>query len=193
MCLQRWHGWCRMKLLPSRRVLCTPYKHAPCHFMQSHIHKVYAYLAVTCHLHFWQHDWGLLRATAVTQRQQTKVTVGANQFWRCQQPACIVMHCQPTELTHLYQPSIFRTHNWFCMCTHACTHTHARTHARTHAHAHTHIHTHTHKRTNKQTKNNQAIDQPTNQPTNKKRRNALYEKASRSFTTTHDEILTAAW
>ena len=24
-------------------------------------------IAVTCHLHFWQNDWGLLRATAVTQ------------------------------------------------------------------------------------------------------------------------------
>ena len=23
--LQRWHGWCYMKLLPSRRVLCAPY------------------------------------------------------------------------------------------------------------------------------------------------------------------------
>ena len=46
--LQRWHGWCHMKLLPSRRVLCTPYNHAPCHFMQSHIRKVYACLAVTC-------------------------------------------------------------------------------------------------------------------------------------------------
>ena len=40
--LQRWHGWCHMKLLPSRRVLCTPYNHAPCHFMQSHICKDYA-------------------------------------------------------------------------------------------------------------------------------------------------------
>ena len=54
--LQRWHGWCHKKLLPSRRVLCTPYNHAPCHFMQSHIHKVYACLAVTCHLRFWQND-----------------------------------------------------------------------------------------------------------------------------------------
>ena len=35
--------------------------------MQSYIRKVYACLAVTCHLHFWQNDWGLLRATAVTQ------------------------------------------------------------------------------------------------------------------------------
>ena len=62
--LQRWHGWCYMKMLPSRRVL---YNHARCHFMQSHIRKVYAYLAVTCHLHFWQNDRDLLRATAVTR------------------------------------------------------------------------------------------------------------------------------
>ena len=53
--------------LPSRRVLCTLYNHAPCHFMQSHIRKVYACLAVTCHLHFWQNDRVLLRATAVTR------------------------------------------------------------------------------------------------------------------------------
>ena len=65
--LQRWHGWCHMNLLPSRRVLCTPYNHAPCHFMQSHMCKVYACLAVTCHLHFWQDDRDLLRATAVTR------------------------------------------------------------------------------------------------------------------------------
>ena len=50
----------------SAQVLCTLYNHAPCHFMQSHIRKVYACLAVTCHLHFWQNDRGLLRATAVT-------------------------------------------------------------------------------------------------------------------------------
>ena len=35
--------------------------------MQSHIRKVYACLAVTCHLRFWQDDRGLLRATAVTR------------------------------------------------------------------------------------------------------------------------------
>ena len=51
----------------SAQVLCTSYNHAPCHFMQSHIRKVYASLAVTCHLHFWQNDQGLLRATAVTR------------------------------------------------------------------------------------------------------------------------------
>ena len=65
--LQCWHGWCHMNLLLSRRVLCTPYNHAPCHFMQSHIRKVYACWAVTCHLHLWQNDRGLLRATAVTR------------------------------------------------------------------------------------------------------------------------------
>ena len=65
--LQHWHGWCHKKLLPSRRILCTPYNHAPCHFMQSHICKVYACLAVTCHLCFCKNDRGLLCATAVTQ------------------------------------------------------------------------------------------------------------------------------
>ena len=49
------------------QVLCTPYNHAPCHFMQSHIRKAHARLAVTCHQHFWQNDRGLLRATAVTR------------------------------------------------------------------------------------------------------------------------------
>ena len=49
----------------SAQILCTPYNHAPCHFMQSHICKVYVCLAVTCHLHFWRHDRGLLRATVV--------------------------------------------------------------------------------------------------------------------------------
>ena len=51
----------------SAQVLCTPYNRTPCHFMQSHIRKVYACLGVTCHLHFWQNDRDLLRATAVTR------------------------------------------------------------------------------------------------------------------------------
>ena len=71
--LQRWHAWCYMKLLPFRRVLCTQYNHAPGHFMQSHIRKVNACLAVTCHLHFWQNDQDLLHATEVTQ--------GWNRYW----------------------------------------------------------------------------------------------------------------
>ena len=64
MYLQRWHSWCHVKLLPSWRVLCTPYNYAPCHFTQSHIRKVRARLAVTCHqLHCWQSDRVVLRAT----------------------------------------------------------------------------------------------------------------------------------
>ena len=63
--------WCAYSV--SAQVLCTPYSHASCHFMQSHIHKVYACLAVTCHLHFWQNDRNLLRATAVTR--------GWNWYW----------------------------------------------------------------------------------------------------------------
>ena len=65
--LQHWHGRCHINPLPSRRVQCTSYNHAPYHFMQSHIRKVHACLAVTCHLHFWQDDQDLLCVTAVTR------------------------------------------------------------------------------------------------------------------------------
>ena len=51
----------------SAQVLCTPHNHAPCHFMQSHIRKAHACLTVTWHLHFWQNNRDLLRATAVTR------------------------------------------------------------------------------------------------------------------------------
>ena len=40
---------------------------AEARFNKSHIRKVYACLAVTCHLHFWQNDRDLLRATVVTR------------------------------------------------------------------------------------------------------------------------------
>ena len=50
----------------SALVLCTPYNHAPCHFMQSHIRHVHACLAVTCYLRFWQNDRDLLRAMVNT-------------------------------------------------------------------------------------------------------------------------------
>ena len=53
----------------SAQVLCTPYNHAPCHFLQSHIFKVHACLAVTCHLHVWRNDQDLVRATVVTRGQ----------------------------------------------------------------------------------------------------------------------------
>ena len=37
---------------------------AEARFNKIHIRKVYACLAVTCHLHFWQNDRDFLRATA---------------------------------------------------------------------------------------------------------------------------------
>ena len=40
---------------------------AEARFIKSHIRKVYACLAVTCHLHFWQNDRDFLRATVVTR------------------------------------------------------------------------------------------------------------------------------
>ena len=39
---------------------------AEARFNKSHIRKVYACLAVTCHLHFWQNDQDLVCVTAVT-------------------------------------------------------------------------------------------------------------------------------
>ena len=36
-----------------------------CHFIQGHLRRVPVCLVVTCHLHFWQNDRDLLRATAV--------------------------------------------------------------------------------------------------------------------------------
>ena len=43
--------------------------------MQSHIRKVHAYLAVTCHLRFWQHDRDLLHAIAVKEGEEEAVVI----------------------------------------------------------------------------------------------------------------------
>ena len=40
---------------------------AEARFNKSHIRKMYACLAVTCHLHSWQNDPDFLRATVVTR------------------------------------------------------------------------------------------------------------------------------
>ena len=53
------HGWCHVRLLPSRRVLYTPYNHAPCHITSCKaiiIRLEHACLTATCYLHFWQND-----------------------------------------------------------------------------------------------------------------------------------------
>ena len=51
------------------------------HFMQSHIWRTLACLAVTCHLHFWQNDWDIFYATAVTQvGMDTKIRVSTESW-----------------------------------------------------------------------------------------------------------------
>ena len=74
---------CQRESISARSVYtiqpCTTSLHAklPRHFVQSHIRKAYVCLAVTCHVHFWQNDRGLLRATAVTG--------GWNEYWNKRQ------------------------------------------------------------------------------------------------------------
>ena len=64
------HGWCHVKCCrfgASSVYTIQPCTRSQCHFIQSHIGRVYVCLGVTCHLHFWQNDRDLLRATAVTR------------------------------------------------------------------------------------------------------------------------------
>ena len=86
----------------SAQVLCTQYNHAPCHFMQSHICKVFAGLAVTCHLHFWQNDRDLLCATAVTR--------GWNRYWNKSQHRKLTMEKKILLLLqHGFEPMTFQS------------------------------------------------------------------------------------
>ena len=64
------HGWCHVKCCrfgASSVYTIQPCTRLQCHFIQSHIGRVYVCLAVTCHLRFCQNDRDLLRATAVTR------------------------------------------------------------------------------------------------------------------------------
>ena len=83
------HGWCHVKCCrfgASSVYTIQPYTRLQCHFIQSHIDRVYACLAVTCHLHFWQKDRDLLRATAVRNNgggTDTKIRVSTESWlWR---------------------------------------------------------------------------------------------------------------
>ena len=81
--------------------LYTPYNHAACYFMQSHIRKVHAYLAVTCHLHFWQNDRGLLRDTAVTQGWNGG---GTDTEKKILPPLCRALPCRDRSVMALCSP-----------------------------------------------------------------------------------------
>ena len=120
--LQRWHGWCRLQLLPSRSVMCIPYNHAPCHFMQlSHMRTVHAHLAVICH--FWQTDRGLSRTTVVIdtlwrKRQScvngTTVTRDSESVVTdTMQQETAMCDCCPTPVTRIKESVVTET---FCDC-----------------------------------------------------------------------------
>ena len=117
----------------SVQVLCTPYNHAPCHIMQSHIGKVYVCLAVTSHLHFWQNDQDLLRATAVTRgwngyqnkSQHRKLTREKKILSPLQQgfkPTTFQSQFQRSNHWAIHRPWC-RMYLWWSLCTlylHAC-------------------------------------------------------------------------
>ena len=71
------HGWSRVKLLPSRRVLCTTIHQLTLSLYSKPLSKVHVCFAVTCYLHFWQNGRDLLCAIAVTRGgADTEMRVG---------------------------------------------------------------------------------------------------------------------
>ena len=56
--------------------------------------RVYAYLGVTCHLHFWQNDRGLLRAIAVTRGWSGQSWLWRRKFSR---RSCLDSNSQPFD------------------------------------------------------------------------------------------------
>ena len=138
--------------------------------MQSHIRKVYACLAVTCHLHFWQNEQGLSHATAVTRgwngdgnrSQHRKLTLQKKILRQGFEPATFQSWVQRSN--HWAIPTlVWNNNNEYleCLSHPGPKHVHIlykyllskfsthnmNTHTHTHTcmHTHTkHVHTHTH-------------------------------------------------
>ena len=101
----------RVSSFPDRfpHFICTAAQSALSGFVWS---RVYACLGGTCHLHFWQNDRGLLRATAVTRgcertpskSQHTKLTLEKKFFSAA--PAGIRTHNLSITSPALYQQAI---------------------------------------------------------------------------------------
>ena len=75
---------------------------AEAQFNKSHIRKVYACLAVACHLHFWQNDQDLLRV-----------------WYRCYTCALIAIVCQckqvvQTRFAHHFDSEVNSLHRNYC-------------------------------------------------------------------------------
>ena len=96
------------------------------------IRKVYACLAVTCHLHFWQNDQDFLRATVVTRgwngyrnkSQHRKSTLEKKilpPFQQGFEPATFQSRVRCSN--HWAIPAPLRMYLWWSLCTsylHAC-------------------------------------------------------------------------
>ena len=67
------HGWCPRNCccFVYTTLTCTSLQ---CRFIRSHIRRMNVCLTVTCHLHLWQNDRDLLRATAVTRIPKSELT-----------------------------------------------------------------------------------------------------------------------
>ena len=64
------HGWCHVKLPPSRRKFCVHQSNMQQFivlFIRSHRRRMHVCLVVTWHLHIWQNDRDLLRDAAITR------------------------------------------------------------------------------------------------------------------------------
>ena len=68
ICYMAGATWNFCRLGASSMYTMQPCISLQCHFIRSHICKVYVYLAVTCHLHFQQNGRDLLRATDAVTR-----------------------------------------------------------------------------------------------------------------------------
>ena len=71
--------------------------HLSGHFMQSHIQRVHACLAVTCHLHFWRNDGDLVCATAVTQRWNRYQNTSQHRKMTLEKKKCPLPGLKPTS------------------------------------------------------------------------------------------------
>ena len=74
--------------------------------MQRCTMSLHVCLAVTCHLHFWQNDQGLLRATAVTQGGGTDTKI----------PTYLIIHAFIMSLSFKISHHFFKRHSssWWC-------------------------------------------------------------------------------
>ena len=98
--LQHWHGWCHMKLLPSRRKFCV--HHTTMHHVTSckaTYVRCMRFLAVTCHLHLRQNDRDLLRYNV--GGTDTKIRASTESWhWRKKLSCCSCRDSNPRPFNH---------------------------------------------------------------------------------------------